>query len=92
MSVSPGAPGLRRHWFVAGSAIVCFLTAVALLFSQFYRPTTIDFKEPIQWLYTWMWTLLELFPNPVTRTTCGAGSRCFSRASQVEGLRWAFAY
>src|SRR5271155_1936572 len=66
MSVSPGAPGLRRHWFVASSAIVCFLTAVALLFSQFYRPTTVDFKEPIQWLYTWMWTLLELFPHPVT--------------------------
>jgi hypothetical protein len=66
MSVSPGAPSLRRHWFVASSAIVCFLTAVALLFSQFYRPTTVDFKEPIQWLYTWMWTLLELFPHPVT--------------------------
>ncbi len=66
MSVSPGAPGLRRHWFVVSSAIVCFLTSGALLSSQFYRPTTVDFKDPIQWVYTWMWTLLELFPHPVT--------------------------
>jgi Isochorismatase family len=66
MSVSLGAPGLRRHWFVASFTIVCFATPVALLFSQFYRPTTVDFKEPIQWVYTWIWALLDLFPHPAT--------------------------
>src|SRR5580658_8715172 len=66
MSIRPGAPGLKRHWFVAISAVVCFVTSLALLFSAFYRPTTVDFKEPIQWVYTWMWSLLELFPNPAT--------------------------
>jgi len=66
MSVSPGAPRLKRHWFVASSAIVCFFTALVLLLSQFYRPTAVDFKEPIQWAYTWIWTLLELFPHPAT--------------------------
>src|SRR5208282_3259826 len=66
MSVSPGVPGLKRHWFVAISAVVCFVTALALLFSTFYPPTTVDFKVPIQWVYTWMWSLLELFPHPAT--------------------------
>jgi len=84
MSVSPAAPGLRRHWFVASSTIVCFLTAVALLFSQFYRPTTVDFKEPIQWLYTWMWTLLELFPYPVTVGTLASFSHSWRDFSQAH--------
>jgi len=84
MSVSPAAPGLRRHWFVASSTIVCFLTAVALLFSQFYRPTTVDFKEPIQWLYTWMWTLLELFPHPVTVGTLASFSHSWRDFSQAH--------
>jgi len=66
MSVSLGAPGLRRHWFVAISAIVCFAASLALLLSQFYRPTNVDYQSPIQWAYTWMWSLLELFPHPAT--------------------------
>src|ERR1700704_1240085 len=66
MGISPSSHGPKRHWFVASSAIVCFVSAVALLFSQLYRPTTVGFKEPMQWVYTWMWTVLELFPHPVT--------------------------
>jgi len=66
MSVNPGASASKRHWFVAISAIVCFFTALVLLFSAFYRPTPVDFKEPIQWVYAWIWSLLELFPNPAT--------------------------
>lgn len=86
MSVSPGAPRRKRHWFVASSAIVCFLTALALLLSQFYRPTTVDFKEPIQWAYTWMWTLLELFPHPAT---VGALASLFKPLRELERVHGA---
>src|SRR5271168_465672 len=66
MSSSPGAPSPKHHWFVVGSTVVCFATALAILFSQFYRPTNVDYQSPIQWVYTWTWTLLELFPHPAT--------------------------
>jgi hypothetical protein len=84
MIVSAGAPHSKRHWFVAGSAIVCFVTALALLLSQFYRPTTVDFKEPIQWAYTWMWTLLELFPHPVTVGALASFSHSWRDFSQAH--------
>jgi len=64
MSTSTGAPDSKRHWFVAAASIVCFATAWSLVFSQFYHPTEADFQAPLHWTYTWMWSLLELFPNP----------------------------
>jgi hypothetical protein len=66
MGISPGASASKRHWFVAISAIVCFATSLALVFSQFYRPTNVDYQSPIQWVFTWMWSLLDLFPHPAT--------------------------
>ncbi len=89
MSVSPGTPRLKRHWFVTSSAIVCFFTALALLLSQFYRPTTVDFKEPIQWAYTWMWTLLELFPHPAT---VGALASFFKPWNELERVHGAVSF
>ena len=43
MSVSLGAPGLRRYWFVASFTIVCFVTPVALpatvgALASFFQP------------------------------------------------------
>ena len=81
MSLSPGADASKRHWLVAGSAIVCFATALALLFAQLYRPANVDYQSPMQWVYTWTWTLLELFPHPAT---VGALASLFARWREFE--------
>jgi hypothetical protein len=66
MNLSSGADASKRHWFVLGFAIVSFVTALGLLFSQFYHPASVDYQSPMQWVSTWTWTLLELFPHPAT--------------------------
>lgn len=91
MGISLGTSSSKRHWFVVTSAVICFATAVALLFSQFYRPGTVDYQSPIQWVYTWMWNFLELFPQPATvgtLTSFFSPWRNFMQAHAAFALAW----
>jgi hypothetical protein len=69
---------------VAISAMVCFATSLALLFSQFYHPTNADFQSPTHWVYTWMWSLLELFPHPATVGALAAFFRPWRNFAQTH--------
>jgi|SRR5580704_1798868 len=91
MGIGAGASVSKRHWFVASSAIICFATSLALLFSQFYRPISADFQSPTQWVYTWMWSLLELFPHPATVGALASlfrPWRNFAQAHAVFAFTW----